>query len=76
MHAVDLLSSLLPISALDHLRLRVEGRSRVSFTITDVLTMDNGNGLPIKKQEDGEGGDVKAKDTKPMVRTLNRVPRK
>ncbi|KAI0785462.1 hypothetical protein BC629DRAFT_1517230 [Irpex lacteus] len=37
--------------------------------------MDNGNGLPIKKQEDGEGGDVKAKDTKPVVRTLNRVPR-
>ncbi|KAI0094371.1 hypothetical protein BDY19DRAFT_912476 [Irpex rosettiformis] len=35
----------------------------------------NGNGMPIKKQEEGEAGDVKAKDTKPVVRTLNRVPR-
>ncbi|KAI0686657.1 hypothetical protein BC835DRAFT_1379255 [Cytidiella melzeri] len=41
-----------------------------------MLSMDNGsNGNPVKKQEDGEGGDVKGKDTKPVVRTLNRVPR-
>ncbi|KAI0347809.1 hypothetical protein BDW22DRAFT_1384698 [Trametopsis cervina] len=35
----------------------------------------NGNGSPVKKQEDGEGGDMKGKDAKPVVRTLNRVPR-
>jgi hypothetical protein len=37
--------------------------------------MDNiGNGTPVKKQED-EGIDAKTKDSKPVVRTLNRVPR-
>ena len=38
--------------------------------------MDNGNGSPVKKQEDMDGNDkAAAKDSKPMVRTLNRVPR-
>ena len=37
----------------------------------------NGGTSAVKKQEDMDGNDPKAanKDTKPPVRTLNRVPR-
>ena len=68
--AVDL-SQLSPLlSALHHLLVALHTqRPRMRGMDT------NGNGLPVKKQEDGDGPDVKAKDTKPVVRTLNRVPR-
>lgn len=56
-------------------------RSQV-VTVLPSLTLrspmdNNGSGSGVKKQEDMDGNDPKAasKETKPPVRTLNRVPR-